>query len=143
MSDSELIDSIMKNEEDAAFCLFHHRLKKFFESQACTYSKLQYSANDVANEMYIHLSNNNWERLRSFKFKSSLFAWITVVTNRYLLNRIINTSASIKDVLFSYPIEQGDKGKYDPPENIPDPNQIFTEESRDDSDFFMNKKGEI
>jgi RNA polymerase sigma factor (sigma-70 family) len=139
MSDRDLVDAIIKKEEeDAAFCLFHHKLLKFFEYLSNAYSKLRYNADDIASEMYIFLSNDNWKRLRSFEFKSTLFGWIKVVANRYLLNIIEKTSPFIKDVVFfSSLIKQGEEGEYDPIENIPCPSQILNEEKREDADLIM------
>ena len=145
MEDRDLVDAItVKNDENAAFCLFHHKFIKLFEYLSGTYSKLRYSAGDIASEMYIYLSKNDWSKLRSFEFRSSLFGWIKVVTNRFLLNKIEATSPCIKDVIFfSCLIEQGEDGEYDPTENIPDPNQILMEERRDDSEFIQEMYKEI
>jgi RNA polymerase sigma factor (sigma-70 family) len=145
MSDRDLVGAILSNnDEEAAFCLFHHKLIKLFEYLSDTYSKLRYSAGDIASELYIFLSKDNWGKLRSYEFRSSLFGWIKVVANRYLLNKIENTSPCIKDVVFfSCLIEQGEEGEYDPAENIPDPNQILVEERRDDSDYIQELYKEI
>ena len=145
MSDRELVGAIItKNDDEAAFCLFHYKLIKLFEYLSDNFSKLRYSAGDIASEMYIFLSNDNWRKLRSFEFRSTLFGWIKVVTNRYLLNKIETTSPCIKDVIFfSCLIEQREEGEYDPTENIPDPNQILVEERRDDSDYIQELYKEI
>jgi len=144
MSDRDLVDSIIKNNEDSAFCLFNYKLIKLFEYLSGVYSKLRYSAGDIASEMYIFLSKDNWSKLRAFEFRSSLFGWIKVVANRYLLNKIEITSPCIKDVIFfSCLIEQGEEDEYDPAEFIPDPNQILIEERRDDSDFIRELYKEI
>jgi len=127
MNDRDLVDAIIKDEKDAAFCLFHHKLIKLFKYLSDKYSKLRHDAGDIANEMFIHLSNDNWRKLRSFEFKSSLFGWIKVVANRYLLNEIEKISSKktpIKDVIFfSCLIEQKGENGHDPVESIPDPDQ--------------------
>jgi len=142
MSDRDLVDALIKDEKDAAFCVFHHKLIKLFTYLAGVYSKLRYDAGDIANEMYIHLSSDNWRKLRLFEFRSSLFGWVKVVANRYLLNEMEKISscmtcknketstcaackkASIKDVLFfSCLIEQEGESVYNPVESIPDPEQ--------------------
>ena len=144
MGDRELVGAIIKNDEDAAFCLFHHKLIKLFEYLSGVYSKLRYSAGDIASEMYIFLSKDDWAKLRSFGFRSSLFGWVKVVANRYLLNKIESASPCIKDaVFFSCLIEQGEEDGYDPAESIPDPNQVLIEERRDDSDFIRELYREI
>ena len=142
MSDRDVVDAVIKNEEDAAFCLLHHKLIKLFKHLADVYSKLRYDAGDIANEMYVHLSGDDWRKLRLFEFRSSFFGWIKVVTNRYLLNEMEKISAcvkcknketptcltckkaSIKDVLFfSCLIEREEENGYNPVESIPDPSQ--------------------
>jgi len=145
MGDRDLVGAIIKDEEDAAFCLFHHKLIKLFQHLSGVYSKLRYDAGDIANEMYIHLSSDNWRKLRSFEFKSSLFGWLKVVANRYLLNEMEKISpcvrcknkepsgcaackkAPVKDVLFfSCLIKQEDENEFftdNPAESVPDPAQ--------------------
>ena len=137
MSDRDLVDAIiLKKDENAAYCLFHHKLKNLFQCLSHNYSKLHYTPGDIASEMYIHLSNNDWAKLRSFEFKSSLYGWIKVVTNRYLLDKIKISFPTIKDLIFfSSLISKGDEDEYDPIENIPDPNQILIEERRDDAEL--------
>jgi DNA-directed RNA polymerase specialized sigma24 family protein len=137
MSDRDLVDAIItENDDNAIFCLFYHKFIKLFTYLSDTYSKLRLSPEDIACEMYIFLSKNNWEKLRSFEFKSSLFGWIKTVAKRYLLNRIRKTLPYIKDeIFFITVIEHGEEGEYDPTVNIPDPNRIFMEEIRDDLDF--------
>jgi len=88
MSDRDLVDAIIKGEEDAVICLLHHRLSKYFKHLSKTYTRLQYSADDIANEMYIFLSMDNWKKLRLFKFKSPLVDWIMTVAYKYLQNEI-------------------------------------------------------
>jgi len=54
MSDRDLVDAVTNDEEDAAFCLFHHKFIKLFQYLADVYSKLRYDAGDIANEMFIY-----------------------------------------------------------------------------------------
>ena len=145
MGDHELVDAITaKKDDDAAFCFFNHKLRRLFEYLSDAYSKLRYSAGDIASELYIFLSKDDWSKLRSFEFRSSLFGWIKVVANRFLLNKIETTSPCIKDVIFfSCLIEQGEENEYDPTEHIPDPNQILIEERRDDSEYIQELYKEI
>ena len=144
MNDRDLVGAIVGNDEDAAFCLFNHKLIKLFEYLSDTYAKLRYNAGDIASEMYIYLSADNWSKLRSFEFRSSLFGWVKVVANRYLLNMTEKFSPCIKDVIFfSCLIEQGDGDEYDPSKHIPDPNWILIEERRDDEDYIRELYKEI
>jgi RNA polymerase sigma factor (sigma-70 family) len=133
MSDRDLVDAIIiKKEEDAAFCLFHHKLIKFFGQLANSFSKLRYSAGDIASEMYIDISNNNWKKLRTFEFRSSLFTWVKSVTNRFLINK---SKYMIDEVFFTSLIEIRDGEEYDPMENIPDLNQRLKEVMRNDAEL--------
>lgn len=144
MSDRDLVDAVIGSDEDATFCLFNYKLIKLFEYLSDTYAKLRYNAGDIASEMYIYLSANNWSKLRSFEFKSSLFGWMKVVTNRYLLNMTEKVSPCIKDVIFfSCLIEEGKENEYDPTEYIPDLNRILIEERRDDEDYIRELYEEI
>jgi RNA polymerase sigma factor (sigma-70 family) len=136
MSDRDLVDAVIREEKDAEFCLFHHKLRKLFLHLSNEFSKLRYDAGDIASEVYILLKENNWKKLRSFEFRSSILNWIRIVASRYLLNETKKTFPRINDVFFfSCLIEQGEEEEYNPIENIPDPYQIFIEEMRDNEDL--------
>jgi RNA polymerase sigma factor (sigma-70 family) len=135
MSDHDLVSAIIiKKEEDAAFCFFYHKHMKLFKFLSNNYPKLRYSADDLASEMYIYISNDNWKKLRTFEFRSSLFGWMKVVTNRYLINKVEN----MKDAIFlACLIEYGDDDDDDDDlfNKIPDPNQRIKEEMLDDAEL--------
>ena len=138
MSDRDLVDAIIvKNEDDASFCLFYHKLIKFFEYLSYKFSKLRLSAGDIASEMFVFLKNNNWEKFRTFSFKSTLFGWIKVVTNNFLLNKVKKISPLVYDeVFFTDLIENyGGDDEYNPIDRVPDPKQKLIEEIRDNADI--------
>jgi RNA polymerase sigma factor (sigma-70 family) len=58
---------------------------------------LELSVDDLINDFYIYLQENNWQRLRTFRFESKIQTWITVIASRYFLKKysrqITNRSA--------------------------------------------------
>ena len=128
MSDRDLVDAIIvKNESDASFCMFYHKLIKFFEYLSHKFSILRLSAGDIASEMFVFLSDNNWKKFRTFEFRCSIIGWIKTVANRYLLSKLEKTSQIV--IFFTDLIENyGDDDEYNPVDNIPDHNLVRMEE---------------
>jgi RNA polymerase sigma factor (sigma-70 family) len=135
ISDRNYVSDIIANVTDAAFCLFHHKLKDFFEYLSRKFSKLRLSGSDIAQELYIFLSEGNWKKLRTFEFKCTLLGWIKIVTNNYLINKIKKTSPWILDVIFFTDIiRYREEDEYNPLEDIPDHYQLLLEEMLDNED---------
>jgi len=48
---------------------------------------LDLNMDDLISDFYLYLQENNWEKLRSFRFESRLVTWISIVASRYLLKK--------------------------------------------------------
>lgn len=83
ISDEELVSGILNNDEAIIrHLLFEHCTPMF------TYiirSVFDYRADkdELINELYLYLRDNNWHKLRQFDYRSKLTTWLSVVAIRF------------------------------------------------------------
>lgn len=87
-SDKEIVEGILAG---------NHRITSFFFCNDCRglfyyiYSQIsdyRWEPNEIANEILLYLSENNWQKLRMFDFRSKLKTWLTVVAVRYYRKKL-------------------------------------------------------
>lgn len=98
LSDHQLVEQILTGNYKAVVYFFKSKCQPSFEYIHRTYLKdLELSVDDLINDFYIYLQENNWQRLRTFRFESKIQTWITVIASRYFLKKysrqITNRSA--------------------------------------------------
>ena len=82
-SDKEIVEGILAGSHQITSYFFCNECKGLFYyiySQICDY---HYEPNEIANELFLYLSEKNWHKLRMFDFKSKLTTWFSVVAVRY------------------------------------------------------------
>jgi hypothetical protein len=83
LSDRELVDLLLANDQDAIEYLFFIRCNAMFAHIACSVFQLQSCKEELITDFYFFLSENDWSRLRQFEFKSGLNTWLTVIAVRF------------------------------------------------------------
>lgn len=84
LTDQLLVERIIENDPLAISHLLHQRcmgLFKYIQSTICKDNFLE--INDLSNELYLFLQEENWKKLREFEFRSKLITWLSVVAIRY------------------------------------------------------------
>ncbi len=88
INDRELVNRILAGDKDA---LGEFLLKDcypiFFKILRDRLSNLDLKADDLISDFYIYLYENDWKRLRGFRFESKLRTWINLVASRYLMKK--------------------------------------------------------
>jgi RNA polymerase sigma factor (sigma-70 family) len=88
LTDHQLIEKIVGNDPVAIDHLLGVRCQSLF--RYIKYNLLKYISvdeKDLENEIYLYLRENDWEKLRAFRFESKLQTWINLVASRYLLKK--------------------------------------------------------
>ncbi len=86
--DKILIGSILNGQNELAVHFLKNRCAAIFEYIRTTRLKeIDIETGDLINDFYIYLQENNWEKLRAFRFESKLQTWINVVASRYFLKK--------------------------------------------------------
>ncbi|MBO6025803.1 MAG: sigma-70 family RNA polymerase sigma factor [Bacteroidales bacterium] len=83
LSDRELVDLLLANDEEAVDYVFFHRCDKLFARIINSMFQQQVKKEELIAEFYLHLSADDWRRLRQFEFRSELNTWLTVVAIRF------------------------------------------------------------
>lgn len=88
IDDKQLIDRIIAgNNLLAAHFLKQKCLSTFVYINNTRLKGLDLDVDDLINDFYLYLQENNWEKLRTFRFESKLQTWINLVASRYLLKK--------------------------------------------------------
>lgn len=83
LSDRELLEAVMNNDEDAIEYLLFYRCDKLFSFIIRRTFSSNVKKEELITEFYLFLHKNGWEKLRRFKFLSSLDTWLSTVLVRF------------------------------------------------------------
>jgi len=73
-SDRDLVERVCRDDPDAIEDLLTSRC-----GSVIRYLSRQYLYEDLRNELYVHLKEDGWRRLRSWQGRSSISAWVKQV----------------------------------------------------------------
>ncbi len=82
-SDREIINGILSNDTkiiqyfwfEHCTLMFHYIIYNVFDRRV--------EKNELINELYLYLQENNWQKLRQFNYRSRLTTWMQVVAIRF------------------------------------------------------------
>lgn len=83
LSDRQLVDLLLTNDEKVVEYVFFHRCDGMFAHIINDVFQSQVKKEELITDFYLFLSADNWRRLRQFEFRSELNTWLTVVAIRY------------------------------------------------------------
>ena len=83
LSDRQLVDLLLTNDEKVVEYVFFHRCDGMFAHIINDVFQSQVKKEELITDFYLFLSADNWRRLRQFEFRSELSTWLTVVAIRY------------------------------------------------------------
>ena len=86
LDDKTLVKRVLEGDKDAMAQFLAEKCFNTF-SYICNQRLkcLDLEINDLINDFYIYLSNNDWKVLRTFRFESKLQTWVNWVASRYLV----------------------------------------------------------
>jgi len=89
LSDRQLVDLLLANDEAAVEYVFFHRCDSLFARVLNSFPSQQaQKKEELITDFYLFLSADNWRRLRQFSFRSELNTWLMVVAIRYFNQKI-------------------------------------------------------
>ena len=83
LSDRELVELLLANDQEAIEYVFFHRCNGMFAHIVYSVFQSQATKEELITDLYFYLSENEWSRLRQFEFKASLNTWLTVIAVRF------------------------------------------------------------
>lgn len=90
LTDRELVELLLANDQEAIEYVFFYRCDGMFAHIIHGVFLSQGKKEELVSELYLYLSQNDWERLRKFEFKASLFTWLTVLAVRFFKKKQIS-----------------------------------------------------
>lgn len=87
LSDRQLVDMLLANDGEAVEYVFFYRCDKMFSHVIKTIFQSQGKKEELVNEFYLYLSEDDWRRLRQFEFRSEFNTWLSVVAIRFFSNK--------------------------------------------------------
>lgn len=88
LDDKSLITLILEGDSSIAASFLLNKCFRIFEYINRTrLVGLGLNTNDLVSDFYIFLQQNDWEKLRQFRFESKLQTWINLVASRYFLKK--------------------------------------------------------
>ena len=88
LSDRQLVELLLANDQEAVEYVFFHRCAGMFAHIVHSVFQSQGKKEELISEFYLYLSENDWSRLRQFEFKSALNTWLTVIAVRYFRKNV-------------------------------------------------------
>lgn len=114
LSDKELVDLLLNNDQDAIEYVFFIRCNGMFAHIADSVFQSQARKEELISDFYFYLSANNWTKLRNFEFKSSLNTWLSVIAIRFFKKmRISQTKFVVMDPLIVVETKKNEPDDYD------------------------------
>lgn len=121
LSDRQLVDLLLANDEEAVEYVFFHRCNGLFAHIVNDLFHAQVKKEELIGDFYLFLSADDWRRLRLFGFRSELNTWLTVVAIRFFNQKksVVQTNTEELDAPLNKMVSQ-----------IPDEYDLFEHLSR-------------
>ena len=95
LTDHELVRLLLADNQEAVEYVFFHRCNGMFAHIVHSVFQSQGRKEELITEFYLYLSENGWNRLRQFEFKSGLNTWLTVVAVRYFKKKRVSQTKTV------------------------------------------------
>ena len=86
LTDDQLISLIVSNKSDVIVWFFYQYCWPIFQYHVYKLFPNGQDVEELVNEFYLYLYQNNWHRLRTFNGSSKLTTWISVISFRFFKN---------------------------------------------------------
>lgn len=107
MTDQQIIEALIARSEIVTRQFFFKSCRPLFQSIIRNVFSYEVDYDELVNELYIHLMENDAYRLRQFEGRSSIFQWLKVTAIRYFIakrDNMIDTGA--EDPLFDSAVQK-------------------------------------
>ena len=93
LSDKQLLDFVFSNNAKAIEYLFYYRYKKVLASVRHNISTDFTDETEILHELYLKFNENDWHRLHSFRFESSLDTFLFSIAINFIADK--NTDSCV------------------------------------------------
>ena len=86
-SDKEIVDGILRNDSNIIEYFFFNRCSPMFAFIISKIFNNRAEKDELVNELFLYLNQNDWYKIRQFDFKSKLTTWVSVVAVRFFIRK--------------------------------------------------------
>ena len=86
-SDKEIVDGILRNDSKIIEYFFFNRCSPMFAFIISKIFNNRAEKDELVNELFLYLNQNDWYKIRQFDFKSKLTTWVSVVAVRFFIRK--------------------------------------------------------
>lgn len=87
LEDKYIVDRLIANDVNTIEDFFFNRCRAMLTYIGKYFCQSKESAESLIGEFYEYLAENDWHKLRIFKYSCSLNAYVTVIATRYFQNK--------------------------------------------------------
>lgn len=98
LSDRQLVDLLLTNDEAVVNYVFFHRCDSIFSRVISDVFQSQVKKEELITDFYLFLHADDWRRLRQFEFRSELNTWLTVVAIRFFNQKKATLQTKTEDL---------------------------------------------
>ncbi|MBO2524242.1 MAG: hypothetical protein CW341_00850 [Bacteroidetes bacterium] len=87
LSDSELVEQLLANNEKAILYFFYNKYYSVFEYHVYKIFQYETCVQALVHELFLYLRQDNWKNLRSYNPSiSKLNTWVSIISYRFFIN---------------------------------------------------------
>ena len=83
MTDEDLLKSVTSNNHEAIVYFFYQKYLPTFQYHIYNIFSQKVDVQELIDEFFLYLYENQWRRLKTFNGKASLNTWISVISYRF------------------------------------------------------------
>lgn len=87
MTDKEIIQGLIAHDKHVTKDFFFVSCRPLFKSIIKQVFNYEVEYDELVNELYIYLMENDAAKLKGFQYRSSLYQWLKVVAIRFYINK--------------------------------------------------------
>lgn len=87
LSDKQIVDGLLAGNNGVVQYFFYKKCSKVFEYIIDSVFDGNVEYDELVSELYIYISEDNWKKLKLFKYRSSLVTWVSVVATRFFIKK--------------------------------------------------------
>ena len=87
ITDKKMVSNVLLDDEKSIQRLFFEKCTPIFRYIIRKIFNYQVEENELINELYLYLKENDWYKLRQFDYRSKLTTWISRVAFNFFTNK--------------------------------------------------------
>lgn len=83
LTDQQVIEYLIQGNNRITNFFFYEKCDSMFGYIISQIFNFQINKDELVNELYIYLSDNNWDKVKKFNYQCKFITWLSVVSTRY------------------------------------------------------------